>query len=590
MTRRFVRMLVLVALGAAAPDAAGDWTYAASDHFEVYTTGGDRQAREALAQYERVRAFFISYLKLAPNPRHPTRLIVFSGDREYAPYRPNEVATAFYQSGPTRDLIVMRSLATNDAPMVVHEYAHLIFRHSGAVFPLWLNEGLAEFFSTVAIENSSVTVGLVPLGRLLPLARGAALMSFDQLFAIDRRSPAYTTKAHAGLFYSQSWALTHMLLTDARYQPHSARFLDLMAGGAPAGPALEATFGRPLASIFRDLEAHVRRDRFQGIRQEYRPPRIDAIWTPRAASAFEAALVTANLLADRPDREDDARAAFEALAKERPDDLGLAESRAHFELGLGHTSEAMPFLERVVALGTRSASLYRAYAVRVVGSDVAKAEVLLSSAVALDPDDLTARLDLGALLVRERRAADALAALAGLTRVPEESQFVFFQIIANAQAQLGRLKEALTAAARVQEAARGADEIQHAAALKKSLEDFAAASAAVDQALRDRAAADRATPPPRAVTFAAPPLPLFAEGRITNITCGNPPILEVATAKGTVRLLIDDPLLIKVEGRATVTTDLTCGRQDTKARVGYEPAIDSVRKTVGKVRVLDFRE
>ena len=54
--------------------------------------------------------------------------------------------------------------------------------------------------------------------------------------------------------------------------------------------------------------------------------------------------------------------------------------------------------------------------------------------------------------------------------------------------------------------------------------------------------------------------------------------------------MIDDPLLIKVEGTGTITTDLTCGRQDTRVRIGYEPAVDTTRKTVGRIRVLDYRK
>src|SRR5690242_5579713 len=90
-----------------APRAADTWTYAASDHFEVYTTGGARQARDALAYFERVHAFFSDFLHLTPKQARPTRVIVFSGDRDYKPYRVNEVAVAYFRPGPDRDYIVM---------------------------------------------------------------------------------------------------------------------------------------------------------------------------------------------------------------------------------------------------------------------------------------------------------------------------------------------------------------------------------------------------------------------------------------------------------------------------------------------------
>ena len=43
--------------------AAQTWTYAESEHFEVYTTGGDRTARDALTYFERVHAFFTDFMK-----------------------------------------------------------------------------------------------------------------------------------------------------------------------------------------------------------------------------------------------------------------------------------------------------------------------------------------------------------------------------------------------------------------------------------------------------------------------------------------------------------------------------------------------
>ncbi len=599
-----VAVVAAVLLSAAWPEAQGalSWTYAASDHFEVYTTSGGGRAREALAHYEGVHAFFTRHLKLSPGRLPVARLIVFSSEHEFAPYRPNEFATAFYQSGPSGDAIVMRSLDRDSTTTVVHEYAHLMFRRSGAAYPLWLNEGLADYFSTVSIDRGRATLGIPPLGRLRALAGGAALLPLPRLFAIDRYASEYNSREHAGLFYSQSWALTHMLLSDARYRPNSDRFLDLMASGAPSGPTVEATFGRPLTAILRDLEAYVRRDRFSGFRVAYQPPEIRPIWPTRPASGFEGGLVTANLLADRPDRVEEARAAFDALARERPDDLALVESRAHFELDQAGLDAAAPLLERAVALGTRSADLYRAYASAVVRSDPARAESLLTQAVVLDPGDVETRLDLATMLLADRRSAAALDAIRPVTRVPDESAFVYYQVVANASAHLGRLDDALAAAARVVEFARGDDEVRHAAGLQTSLRDFAAARAEVERALQaNPGSAPGAAPPvPSAIgastrspasgrNIMPPPLELVAQGRLTNVTCGQSPILEVTTAKGVVRLIVDDPLLIKVEGAGSVTVDLACGRQDTPVRVGYEPAVDDARRTVGKVRLLDYR-
>jgi hypothetical protein len=61
------------------------------------------------------------------------------------------------------------------------------------------------------------------------------------------------------------------------------------------------------------------------------------------------------------------------------------------------------------------------------------------------------------------------------------------------------------------------------------------------------------------------------------------------TSAGTLRLAVDDPLKITVEGTGQITTDIACGVQSRRVRVGYVPAVDATRRTVGVVRLLDFR-
>src|SRR5262245_43200074 len=116
--------------------AAPQWTYASSDHFEVYTTGGERRAREAIASFERVHAFFTDYMGLAPALARPTRLVVFSSDGEFKPYRPNAVAQAYYQATADRDYIVMSSFDEDAQQVVVHEYVHLLIRQSNVDYPV----------------------------------------------------------------------------------------------------------------------------------------------------------------------------------------------------------------------------------------------------------------------------------------------------------------------------------------------------------------------------------------------------------------------------------------------------------------------
>ncbi len=595
--------LVICLVLTAAPLAAEKWTYAASDYFEVYATGGDRQARDAITYFERVHAFFTDVLKLSPKPGKPTRLIVFSSDKQFAPYRPNEVAAAFYLSGPDRDFIVMKSLDDESYPTVVHEYSHLIFRHSGARYPIWLNEGLAEFFSTLSPEGrEKMSVGAIPLGTLQYLNDGVTLMALQRLFDVRHDSPEYNTRKHAGVFYAQSWALTHMLLTDSRYRPQSGKFLQVMASGTPSATAIKSIYGKTPDDLGRDLYNYIRQSQYIYLRWPYKSPAETVRPATRAADAFEGALVTANLLANSPGREADARAAFEELAAQKPNDVSLLEARAYFELRRGHRAQALPYFARAVEQGSTNASVYRDYAV----FERAKAPALLARAMALAPNDPEVRLAYASSLFSERKAAEAIATLRGAKVLPELA-FRTFQLAANAYMQLNQVDDARYAAAEAVKYAQPGKEATYAAQLAKSIDDFesrrAAASRSGGNAPTD---APSAAPPAPGATLNPEQLPMtpaslarlrqeptvIVTGRIKNIVCAEPtkPILEVETGGRRLRLLIDDPLAITVQGKTSFTADLACVPQDLPVRVGYLPAVDAARKTVGLVRLLDYRQ
>jgi hypothetical protein len=599
-------LLAIVLLAAAPLGAEQQWTYASSPHFEVYTTGGPKRARAALAYFERVHAFFADVMDLAPKQQTPTRLIVFSSEREFKPYRMNDVAIAYYRAGPDRDYIVMQSLDAESYPIVVHEYAHLIIRHSGDLFPLWLNEGLAEFFSTIEPEGGKMTMGKVPRGRLMEVSQSGPLMSMPALFGVNHESREYNTRDHAGLFYGESWALAHMINAHQDYRARAARFLAAVSGGATSADAFQAVYGKSPQQVFSDLETYVHGQFFVYYSMDYRQPAPESSYTPRAADAFEARLVKATLLAEGAETEAPARAALEDLARERPDDLGVLETRGYLELRHHNAEAARPYLARAVALGSRNARLYRDYAGLTTSVDERAA--LLEKALALDPDDLDVRLTYASQLLNTNHLDQAVATLAAITTVPSDRAFMLFQIRANALIRLNRPDDARSSAALALQYAKPGNEQAYADKLVKSIDEFVAARAAAERASRDAVSRPPAADAPVAADTASTDssstgsaaesiqstgygdIQATVDGQMTSFDCTGPsPVVVVAAARGgTMRLLVDNPNLIALKGTPGATTTLTCGPQKTKVVVGYLPKVDAARKTVGLVRMLDF--
>ena len=64
----------------------------------------------------------------------PVRIIGFRNRKEYAPYKPNETASAFYLSWNGQDAIVIGDLSDENRRTVTHEYVHLLVR-MGSLLP-----------------------------------------------------------------------------------------------------------------------------------------------------------------------------------------------------------------------------------------------------------------------------------------------------------------------------------------------------------------------------------------------------------------------------------------------------------------------
>lgn len=550
-------LVVLIVQPLAPAVMAAGWTITTSPHFEVYSSGGEKRAREALAYLEPVRGFFDTFLSLPPSVRPPTRVILFSNDTEFAPYRVSFSSPAYYQPAHDRDYIVLRAFNADSEPIIIHEYAHLALERSGAAYPAWLSEGLAEFFSTMSPERGRVLLGAAPQGRVSTL-QTESMLPVARLLEVDRDSPEYAS-SHAAVFYAQSWALTHMLVAGERYRPKVDQFIALVAKGTPAASALNTVYGKSVADIDRDLRVYVKVGYFHQLSSPYSSPPSSAQTITAPIETFDVNLALANLLAAGRSRETAARTAFDVLLRERPDSIPVAASRGLFELQTGHADAARPWLERAVAGGTKDGAVYAELARIVEATDPAQATALLESGLAAAPDDAMVRVRMAANMVTRRRADDALkmaSSIALVNRLPAEQQFLYYQVVANAESLLGNFDRAMAAAARVSDFARSVSERRFGESLMKQVSG------------------------PADMTD-------VTRGRIINMTCDSAsPIIEVVTDAGTIRLVIDAPAKIVVPGGGAA--ELTCGPQDRTSRVGYSRT-NAPAGTNGRVRFLDIK-
>ena len=62
-------------------------------------------------------------------------------------------------------LVVQANAAADAGSTALHEYVHFVLRNGAATrYPAWYDEGLAEFLSTVSMQDEQVVIGTIPAG------------------------------------------------------------------------------------------------------------------------------------------------------------------------------------------------------------------------------------------------------------------------------------------------------------------------------------------------------------------------------------------------------------------------------------------
>src|SRR5262249_14191709 len=134
-------------------------------NFEMYTTAGERSARDTVRFFEQIHSFFAQTMPAALEKPLPVRIVAFNSAKEYEPYNINEFAIAYYHGTADCDYIVMSHTGAETFPIAVHEYVHLVVRHANMRLPPWLNEGIAELYSTLRPMGDKILVGSLVAGR-----------------------------------------------------------------------------------------------------------------------------------------------------------------------------------------------------------------------------------------------------------------------------------------------------------------------------------------------------------------------------------------------------------------------------------------
>jgi hypothetical protein len=262
---------MLASLGSAREHTA-NWLEVRSPHFTIVTNSSEKQGRRITVQFERMRAIFReAYPQLEDEGDVPVVVLAIKSKDEFRALQPSAYASkkalplhGMFVGGSEKNYILMRldSEAGSPYPVVYHEYTHLFLREADERMPLWLNEGLAEFYQSTEIYDQEVLLG-EPNQQHLMFLRQEKLLPLATLFTVDEKSPYYLEEKKGGVFYAECWALTHYLtLKDYEEKTSKApQYIALVNENVDPITAAARVFG-DLRKLQRSLEIYIEQNSF----------------------------------------------------------------------------------------------------------------------------------------------------------------------------------------------------------------------------------------------------------------------------------------------------------------------------------------
>ncbi|HET6897234.1 MAG TPA: tetratricopeptide repeat protein, partial [Vicinamibacteria bacterium] len=261
---------LLLSAASLSPAAERPWVEARSPRFTVITNGSEGDARATVRQFEQVYAVFKTAGAKTPQDSGKPFTIIAARDeatmkRLLPAFWERKGATrpgGIFHDDPAQVFVVVR---VDEGPsdtwshsIVFHEYVHFLVERQLDYLPLWLNEGLAEYYGTCSVEKERVLVGRAAPWNLRLLQERAPL-PIETLLAADAASPLYNEQDRSSIFYGQSWALVHYLMNGDRGAqiPRLAAYLDRLDKGLDSVEAGRQAFG-DLKAFERQLASYVR--------------------------------------------------------------------------------------------------------------------------------------------------------------------------------------------------------------------------------------------------------------------------------------------------------------------------------------------
>ena len=426
----------------APPEKPDTWIEVQTPHFIVASNEGEKVARGVADQFEQIRFLYSKALNrgLRLDPGIPILIFAVKNEKslsqiipEYWVQEGHTHPGGLFVHGQEKNYIAIRTDVKGDFPYlpIYHEYAHLIVNLNYQHFPIWLNEGFADFFGCATLTATGGKLGQAN-SSYLDILQQSKLLPLETLFKVDQQSPYYNEAKKTSIFYAQSWALVHYLMLDPEEQKAQAlkKYISFVEDGADPVEAANRAFG-DLAQLQKALRSYIAKTSYL----EYvvsLPARTDAKeYSVHTISPAEAQARLGDFDLNRGQLEI-ARKKLEEAIRLNPNLPAAQESMGLLLFRQDERYGAERYFSRAVELDSKSALAYFYHAMLLMSQGTGaeampEAQTALEKAVALNPGLGSAWSSLGLLYANDPGALDKAlnAAKRAVDTLPGEPHFQF---------------------------------------------------------------------------------------------------------------------------------------------------------------------
>ena len=232
---------------------AGDepkWVEVHSAHFSVLTDAGEKRGREVALRMEQMRNVFGQLLlKNKLKMSVPITVLALKSDKQYGNIPPakQSMEAGWYIPGTDRIYIVLNLFEAEPWRAVAHPLAHYFLNYNYPPAQGWFDEGLAEYFGAMRVDDKQVEIGGDPElasewhedifdevrrdpnvpQSLTQLVSSPVWLSMVDLFTMKHDASGLKEGTHHTLYYAQSWMVVHYLINKNK-MPETGTYFDLV--------------------------------------------------------------------------------------------------------------------------------------------------------------------------------------------------------------------------------------------------------------------------------------------------------------------------------------------------------------------------